>query len=168
MYRPFGLPLNQTGGALGSFINSAIAYANVTDLLGDYAPTFHDTDVNGALQTSLDTLVPSTDPTVIAGYKAIYQATADQILMTRAGQVELLFSLTGTAVGGADSVAIQAALQHPYSQGQLYINSNDSFEYPIIDPAYLSHPAGALPLTFLVSRCRAERNTVSHRYHSSP
>lgn len=101
-------------GTLGSFINSAIAYANVTDLLGNYSDTFHTTDVNGVLQTSLDTLVPSTDPTVIAGYKAIYQATADQILMTRAGQVELLFSLTGTAVGGADSIAIQAALQHPY------------------------------------------------------
>lgn len=128
-------------GTLGSFINSAIAYANVTDLLGNYSDTFHTTDVNGQLQTSLSTLVPSTDPTVIAGYKAIYQATADQILMTRAGQVELLFSLTGTTVGGADSIAIQAALQHPYSQGHLYINSSNPFDYPVIDPAYLSHPA---------------------------
>lgn len=98
--------------------------------------------MNGQLQTSLSTLVPSTDPTVIAGYKAIYQATADQILMTRSGQVELLFSLTGTSVGGADSVAIQAALQHPYSQGALWIHSSDPFAYPVINPAYLSHPAG--------------------------
>lgn len=101
-------------GSLGSFINSAIAYANITDLLGNYSQTFHDTDVNGQLQSSLANLVPSTDPTVIAGYKAIYQATADQILLTRAGQVELLFSLTGTSQGGSDSIAIQAALQHPY------------------------------------------------------
>ena len=94
-------------------------------------------DVNGILQQSLDTLVPSTDPTVIAGYKAIYQATADQILPTRSGQVELLFSLTGS-----QTIAVQAALQHPYSQGHLWISTNNPFDYPIIDPAYLSHPAG--------------------------
>lgn len=27
------------------------------------------------------------------------------------------------------------------SQGHLYINSSDPFDYPVIDPAYLSHPA---------------------------
>lgn len=68
----------------------------------------------GQYQTSVSSLVPSSDPTVIAGYEAIYNTTANTILLTHAGQVELLFSLTGTAVGGADSIAIQAALQHPY------------------------------------------------------
>jgi len=103
-------------------------------------------DVNQVLQQSLETLVPSKDPTVIAGYKAIYQATSDQILLTRSGQVELLFWLTGTQVGGAESIAIQAALQHPYSQGHLWINTSNPFDYPAIDPAYLSHPAGEFPL----------------------
>lgn len=91
--------------------------------------------------------MPSQDPTVIAGYKAIYQTTAN-VLTTPVGQVEILLSLTGTAVGGAQSVAIQAALQHPFSQGRLYINTSDPFDYPIIDPNYLSHSAGKLTFTF--------------------
>ena len=82
-------------------------------------------------------------------------------------QVELLFSLTGTAVGGNNSVAIQAALQHSFrythrlflcmhditfsthSQGRIYITSSDPFDYPAIDPQYFSHPAGKFsPISF--------------------
>jgi len=66
--------------------------------------------------------------------------------MTPIGQVEILLSLTGTTVGGAQSIAIQAALQHPFSQGHLYITSPSAFTPPIIDPAYLSHPADAVML----------------------
>jgi len=49
-------------------------------------------------------------------------------------------------VGGAGSIAIQAALQHPFSQGRLYINSSSPFDYPVIDPQYLSHPADIVML----------------------
>ncbi|KAF8999263.1 GMC oxidoreductase-domain-containing protein [Cyathus striatus] len=41
----------------------------------------------------------------------------------------------------AGMVAIQAALQHPLSQGQLYINSSSVFDKPVIDPGYLTHQA---------------------------
>ena len=95
-----------------SFINSATAYANLSDLVGlDSYQAFHD-NVVSAIDTSASTLLPSSDPTVIAGYKAIYNATAN-FLTQQIGQVEILLSLTGTPQG-AQTVAIQAALQHPF------------------------------------------------------
>jgi hypothetical protein len=51
--------------------------------------------------------LPSTDETVKAGYAATYRVGAD-IVKSRVGQVELLLGLTGTALGGDDSLAIQA------------------------------------------------------------
>jgi len=57
-----------------------------------------------------------------------------------------LFSLTGTAQGGAQSIAIQAALQHPFSMGHLWIATPNAFDYPIIDPGYLTHPADVILL----------------------
>lgn len=133
-----------------SFINSATAYANISDLLGpDFAPTFHQNIVS-QLDQSATSLVPSQDSNVVAGYKAIYSATAN-MLSTPVGQVEILLSLTGTSDGGAQSIAIQAALQHPFSQGRLYIKSSDPFEYPVIDPNYLSHSAGKYLFVVLFS-----------------
>lgn len=93
-----------------SFINSATCYAN-TSMLIDSSASFI-ANVASAIDTSASSLVPSTDPTVIAGYKAIYNATA-QLLSTSVGQIEILLSLTGSGVG-AESIAIQAALQHPF------------------------------------------------------
>jgi choline dehydrogenase len=84
---------------------------------------------------------PSADPTVKAGYEAIYKANAD-MMMTQIGQLELLFSLTGTPQGGDQSLAVQAALQHPFSQGRMWIKNNNPFDYPVIDPGYLTHRAG--------------------------
>ncbi|KAG8927754.1 hypothetical protein FRC02_007811 [Tulasnella sp. 418] len=128
--------------AVQSFINSAIAYTNITDLLGDWAPTLHQQITANLTAYSNDPVMnPGVNyPTVKAGYDAIYKANSD-MLMTQIGQVELLFSLTGTVEGGAQSFAIQAALQHPFSQGRLYIRNNNPFDYPAIDPGYLNHPA---------------------------
>ena len=53
------------------------------------------------------------------------------------GVVELLLSLVGNGV-----VAVQAALQHPLSQGRVYVTSSDPFDAPAIDPGYLSNDAG--------------------------
>ncbi|EJU03853.1 GMC oxidoreductase [Dacryopinax primogenitus] len=125
--------------AFMSFINSAIAYPNITDLLGDYATTYQ-SDLLNNLTWAAANLVPSTDPTIIAGYKAIYQSQANTILPSQVGQVELLFGLTGTSFG-TNTFSVQAALQHPYSRGQLYINSSNPFDHPVIDPGYLTHPA---------------------------
>lgn len=142
-----------------SFINSATAYANVSDLLGpDFAPTFHQ-NIASTLDQSASSLVPSQDSSVIAGYKAIYNTTAS-ILMTQIGQVEILLSLTGTAAGGAQSIAIQAALQHPFSQGRIYINTSDPFDYPVIDPNYLSHSADTVMLREGLKLARKLGNTA--------
>ncbi|KAG8736384.1 hypothetical protein FRC10_009387 [Ceratobasidium sp. 414] len=135
---------NGTSAPFLSFINSAIAYANITDLFGDWAPTFHQ-ELKANLTSSLNRLVPSTDERVRRGYQAVYETTMNKLLMSQVGQVELLFSLTGTS-SGSDTIAIQAALQHPFSHGHLYINSTDPFDQPVIDPNYLSHDADVLML----------------------
>ncbi|KAG8963520.1 hypothetical protein FRC00_006079 [Tulasnella sp. 408] len=130
-----------TNNPIQSLINSAIAYANITDLLGDNAVAFHQ-QIIGNLSThaSNPAMNPSTDPTVTKGYQAIYQATADMML-AQIGQVELLLSLTGSDAG-ADTFSIQTALQHPFSMGELYITTPNPFDYPIINPNYFSHEAG--------------------------
>jgi choline dehydrogenase-like flavoprotein len=123
-----------------SFVNSAIAYSNITDLFGDYASTFKD-EVSKNATWAVETLSPTTDATVRAGYAATYALQAEQLIMSPIGQVELLLGLTGTAQGGDDSVAVQAALQRSFSRGRMYLNNSSPWEYPVIDPNYLAHPA---------------------------
>lgn len=117
-----------------SYVNSAVAYVNAT--------TFFGTGL-GALQSSIvgqiDDFPPpgSSDATVMAGYKAIYETTVNTILTSPIGQLEML--LANNADG---AIRITASLQHPYSQGQIYINSSNPVDYPVINPNYLAHPAG--------------------------
>lgn len=80
-----GVLENGTAAPFLSFINSAIAYANITDLFGDWAPTFQ-AELKANMSTMVDSLVPN-DPRVKKGYQAVYQATAEKILMSQAGQV---------------------------------------------------------------------------------
>ncbi|KAI0820655.1 GMC oxidoreductase [Trametes gibbosa] len=143
-----------------SFINSATAYVNVTDLLGfDFAPQFRQT-IAGELQSSLSNLVPSQDATVKKGYQAIYNATLNTLLNSPVGQIEILLSLTGGQVDGSNTVSIQAALQHPFSQGQIYISSGDPFAPPVIDPQYLSHQADTILLREGLKLARKLGNTA--------
>ncbi|OSD01865.1 GMC oxidoreductase [Trametes coccinea BRFM310] len=123
-----------------SFVNSATAYVNITDLLGDSAQQFQQ-QVASALSSSVSSLVPSTSDEVKKGYETIYNTTLNTILTSPVGQVEILFSLTNGPVDGSATVAIQAALQHPYSHGRVYITTSDPFTLPVIDPQYLSHNA---------------------------
>jgi choline dehydrogenase len=123
-----------------SFVNSAIAYANITDLFGDYAPEFKNT-ISANLSWAVENVCPSSDPTVKVGYSAVHSAVSENFILSPIGHVELLLGLTGTAQGGDNSIAIQAALQHPFSTGQIYLNSSNPWEYPVIDPNYLAHPA---------------------------
>ena len=60
------------------------------------------------------------------------------------GVVELLLSLVGSGV-----VGVQAALQHPLSQGRVWITSASAFDYPAIDPGYLTNDAGKSRLSYL-------------------
>lgn len=114
------LPNGQSSPFL-SFINSATAYANISDLLGSYYTTFQQ-NIASALETSASTLVPSTDAGVLEGYKAIYNTTV-QLMGTPIGQVELLLSLTGTSQSSDKIIAIQAALQHPFRYAESLLRS---------------------------------------------
>jgi len=136
-----GVPPGQSSPFL-SFINSATCYANTSILLGshDDAVTFQQT-ILSALDSSVANLVPSTDPGVIEGYKALYTANAQKILLSPVGQVELLLYATGNLGNGDQTISIQLALQHPYSQGRLYITTNNAFDDPALDPQYLTHDA---------------------------
>ena len=97
----------------------------------------------------------SSDAGVIAGYKAIYNTTANNILTSPIGLIELL--LMNNFNG---SIRISAVLQHPFSNGQIYINSPNPMDYPVINPNYLTHPAG----TFLACcQRRASGTDISHR-----
>ncbi|KAG8908892.1 hypothetical protein FRC01_007195, partial [Tulasnella sp. 417] len=137
--------INGTNNPVASFVNSAIAYTNITDLLGDSASTFHQEVISNLTASTNDrALNPSSDPTVTKGYQAIYQATADQIL-TPAGQVELLLAMTGTTAG-QDTFAVQAGIQHPFSTGEVYIATPNPFDYPVINPNYFSHRADVVLL----------------------
>lgn len=127
-----------------SYINSATCYANLTTLFGNNvtdASNFQQ-QVLSAVDSSASNLVPSKDPGVIAGFKAIYTATADKFLNSPLGHVEFLLYATGAAGANPQTIAIQVALQHPFSHGRLYISTNDPFDYPIIDPQYFSNTAG--------------------------
>ncbi|KAG8903233.1 hypothetical protein FRC00_000217 [Tulasnella sp. 408] len=87
---------------------------------------------------------PSTNQYVSLGYQGIYQANVDMML-SQIGQVELLLSLTGSSAGD-DTFSVQAALQHPFSMGELYIATPNPFDYPVINPNYFSHPADIVML----------------------
>lgn len=138
-----------------SYINSATCYTNLTTLFGNdatAASTFQK-QVLSAVDSSAS-LVPSKDSGVIAGFKAIYTATADKFLNSPLGHVEFLLYATGAAGANPQNIAIQVALQHPFSHGRLYISTNNSFDPPTIDPQYFSNPAGMH--TILASNACAE------------
>lgn len=116
-----------------SYINSAVAYAGADILFGDQVA-----GLKGTIMGQMEQYTPdsSSDPSVVAGYEAIYSATANTILPSKLGLVELL---AGNNVDGA--IRIGAALQHPFSHGSITISSANPMDYPVIDPSYLKHPA---------------------------
>ena len=128
-----------SNAAFLSAVNSAVAYVNATALF-DSVPQFQQ-QIAAEFASSQSSLCPSTDATVREGYGAIYNATLNTVLTSPAGQVEILLALNA-----AGTISIQAALQHPFSQGRIYITSSDPFVAPAIDPQYLSHAADAVIL----------------------
>ena len=130
---------------------------NATVLFGNGGVSELQTDILG----EIDGFIPnaSSDAGVVAGYKAIYNTTAKNILTSSIGLIELLI---GNNIDGA--ISIGAALQHPFSNGQIYINSSNPMDYPVIDPNYLTHPAG----TCLACCQRSAPGTdISHRHPDS-
>ncbi|KIY62258.1 GMC oxidoreductase [Cylindrobasidium torrendii FP15055 ss-10] len=129
----------RTGGLdtpeFGSYINSATAYVNLTAILGESARNDFLATISDAAAASA-ALVPSTSSEVVTGYKNMYAKALDLLQNTQVGSIELLFALTGDGTFG-----VQAGLQHPFSPGHISLNSSSAFDYPIIDPGYLSHSA---------------------------
>ena len=125
---------------------------NSTTLFGDGVSGLQ-TDILGQID-DFTTNVGS-DAGVVAGYKAIYSKTANSILTSPIGLIELLIgnNLNST-------INIGASLQHPFSQGQIYINSSNPMDYPVINPNYLTHPAGMF-LAF--HQHNTSETDISHR-----
>jgi len=95
-------------------------------------------------ETALQNLRVSNDPTVVEGYKTIYDTLVNKVYAKKAGLVEILFSINSPG-----RIIIQAAIQTPLSMGRMYINSTSIFDHPVLDPNYFSHPAGAYLCYFL-------------------
>lgn len=137
-----------------SYINSAIAYVNLTAMLGANAASTLVSSISDAAGSSAS-LVPSQYPEVVAGYNAMYGKAVELFQTTPVGNIELLLSLTG-----AGTVGIQAGLQHPFSPGHVYLHSSSPFDYPIIDPGYLGHSADLTILREGLKLARKVGNTL--------
>ncbi len=136
-----GVPPGQSSPFL-SFINSATCYANTSDLMDSYDDAVNlQTAGPNALDNSVSSFVVSTDQGVIDGYKALYTTNAQKFLLSPLGQVEFLLYATGNVGSTSQTISIQFALQHPFSQGRMHTTTKDAFDQPALDPQYLSHPA---------------------------
>ncbi|KXN90306.1 Oxygen-dependent choline dehydrogenase [Leucoagaricus sp. SymC.cos] len=93
------------------------------------------------LSVRIPPLVGSSDSQVLDGYKAIYSATADKIFTSETALVEILFSINAPG-----QIAVQAGIQHAFSQGRVYISSKSAFDAPVIDPQYFSHWADVITM----------------------
>ena len=123
-----------------SYINDAVAYVNISTLFGPNASYFKQQIQEAADSSAF--IIPSSDPSVVEGYTVIYNLLINELYDNEA-QLELLMTLTSPG-----TVAVQAAIQHPFSRGRLYINSSDPFQPVVIDPQYYSHFAGRFSFQF--------------------
>ncbi|KAJ7625769.1 hypothetical protein FB45DRAFT_750559 [Roridomyces roridus] len=124
----------QSGTGMWTYWNEATAYPSIADLMGTDASSWASgIDVAGALTTSAQ--ASSFDSTVQAGIKAQYAIIAEWAASSTIGQVELIFNMFGSA---ASQIGIQFCIQHPFSRGYVRITSASVFDYPDINPNYLS------------------------------
>ena len=117
-----------------TFVNQAIAFPNMADLLGESSANYAGLVLDQLNATWTETVANKDLPANVARglseqYK-IQQAHID----TDVGQVEMLLHL----LGPNNNVGIQAALQHPWSRGTIFITSNNAFTNPNINPDYFS------------------------------
>ncbi|KAG2012252.1 aryl-alcohol oxidase [Coprinopsis cinerea AmutBmut pab1-1] len=129
-----------------SFINDAVAFANITRLFGSDGASALQSELQSTLEAlssgstpdglSFSSLLPGASNEVIEGYKATYNLTITTFWSDSVAHVELLMSLISPG-----TVSIQSALQHPLSRGRVWINSTSPYDPILIDPNYFSHPA---------------------------
>ncbi|KAJ3574761.1 hypothetical protein NP233_g1549 [Leucocoprinus birnbaumii] len=123
-----------------SYVNDAVAYVNITTLFGSDGARGFKEQILSSLSSLASSLPPLPSPfsstdssTIIEGYKVAYDLLANQFYDNEP-QVELVLGLMSPGV-----VQIQAAPQHPFSRGRLWINSTNPFDPVLIDPGYYSH-----------------------------
>lgn len=124
-------PAKITGDAVtDSFVQSAIAYINMTTLIGGpESGTLLETlraNVSSAINSAA---VPDAAK---QAWNATYTSQVDNIYDSPVGVVEILLAdIYGT-------VNMQVALQQPLSRGSILVTGADPFAPPAIDPRYLS------------------------------
>ncbi|KAM0142197.1 hypothetical protein ACHAO1_001410 [Botrytis cinerea] len=96
-------------------------------------------------------LLPSTPSSVLAGYKLQHQILASNLLSTNTSHMEMIVS---------DGIIIPA-IQLPFSRGRVSISSTSSFDFPLLNPNYLSHPIDLLQFTVAFNYTRFMRTTPS-------
>ncbi|KAJ7055093.1 hypothetical protein C8F01DRAFT_994648 [Mycena amicta] len=124
----------ENGTGMWTYWNEAMAYPAISHLMTTNASSWVSSlDTTSALSTSVS--ASSMDSTVQAGVKAQYAILADWAASSSIGQVELIFNMFGSA---ASMIGIQMCIQHPFSRGYINIKTNSVFDYPEINPNYLS------------------------------
>jgi choline dehydrogenase len=125
--------LNDRTG-MWTFVNQAIAFPNMADLLDEPSANYAGLVLDQLNATWTETVANKDLPANVArGLSAQYQIQQKHI-DTDVGQVEMLLHL----LGPNNNVGIQAALQHPWSRGTIFITSNNAFTNPAINPDYFS------------------------------
>ncbi|TEY80427.1 hypothetical protein BOTCAL_0038g00250 [Botryotinia calthae] len=96
-------------------------------------------------------LLPSTPSSVLAGYELQHQILASNLLSTNTSHMEMIVS---------DGIIIPA-IQLPFSRGRVSISSTSAFDFPLLNPNYLSHPIDLLQFTVAFNYTRFMRTTPS-------
>lgn len=106
-----------------TYINEATSYLTLAD-----AGAKIEVNVDDVLNAHGD--LPDN---VKAGYKAQYEIMKGWL--DEKTQLECIMNIWGSAVS---SVKFEAAVQHPWSRGSVFVSSANPFDAPNIDPKYLS------------------------------
>ncbi|CAE6447012.1 unnamed protein product [Rhizoctonia solani] len=125
----------ESSTGLWTYINEAVAYPNIQDILGTSADAWI-SSVSSQLSSVLSSLSKSQslDSTVLKGITEQFKVQLD-MLKNGVGQLEIIMNM----LAGPGTVGIQVAQQHAWSRGELKITSASIFEYPTLNPNYLSN-----------------------------
>jgi len=124
---------NKTGR--WTYVNEAVGYVSMADIQGGDSAAAN-------IAAALDTAAIVTQVANAHSYPSnVQQGLAKQyaiqtdFMKNDNGQLEIILTMLG---GAAAPVGIQVAVQHPFSRGTLMINSASAWDYPTINPDYLS------------------------------
>ena len=87
--------------------------------------------LNASSQKPTDYLVAGLDSTVVAGYAAQKQSLSARLARNTTAAYEIINNNAGS---------LTVAVMHPLSRGTCFIQSDDPFQPPAIDPRWLTNP----------------------------